>query len=233
MDLDIFEKTKSLEIFNIFSFLSLVVYSIVLVYTVYINLIFSIKTEKIDLFFPCIFLSFLELVLSLYNTGIQNNYAEYAEFSSRFHLFYISFETITIAIFYVSIANQSKMDSKIWLLLFCILIILIFFVIFEVTSFYISLVLFEFFIINICSISIYILAIKNEDFKLRPDKFYINNGLFLFINFTVPYFIIDESNQSNLMILKALKSINSIGYCIMFISNILSKKWNIKNLQQS
>lgn len=226
-------KVIKLEIFRILSTFTLFVYSLLLIYTVYVNLIYSLKTQTIDLFFPCIFLSFVELVLAIYFTGILNYYNEFAEFSKKFHLFFILSETLTVCIFYLRETIHNKMDMKIWILLLCLFFITIFLAIFNVTSYYISLVLFEFFIINTCSISIYFSAIKNKDFNLKQDKFIINNGLFIFINFTAPYFIIDESIDSNYFILSALKFINSIGYCIFFISNILSIKWKIKNLPQS
>ncbi|MEY4660235.1 MAG: hypothetical protein RLZZ42_187 [Bacteroidota bacterium] len=191
------------------------------------------KFKKIDIFLPCITLSCVEIILAIYFTGFNNDYKQFAEFSQYYHTIYIVIESILIAVFYFNLNATNRIKYIISYVIITIFLLLFVAVILEYCSVYLGLVIFEFFLVNVNALSIYFISIKSNKFEIRNDELIINNGLFIFINFTAPYFIIDQSAEDYNYILNSLKFINSFGYCIFCFTNILSIKWKIKNLQIS
>lgn len=226
-------KHKNLNLFNIISTFTLFVYSLTYFITLWHSLDYSIKLKKIDIFLPCILLSCVEIILAIYFTGFNNEYKKFADFSSYYHSIYIIIESIIISIFYFRVTSKNTNKSIIMYLLITIFLSLSIAVIFKYFSLYLGLVIFEFFMVNVNALSIYFMAIKNNKFNIRTDELIISNGLFIFINFTAPYFIIDQSVDNYSYLLNPLKFINSIGYCIFCFTNILAIKWKIKNSQIS
>jgi hypothetical protein len=117
--------------------------------------------------------------------------------------------------------------------LFRIFIILLTLFYWRITDFYLSLAIFEFLLINIYAITIFISNINNKEKWVRNDKLIINNGLFIFINFTMPFYMIENFIPPKSVILYTLDFINNIGYCIFYFTILLSMKWQIKNIQLS
>jgi hypothetical protein len=80
--------------------------------------------------------------------------------------------------------------------------------------------------INTFAINIFYSEIEKPNFKWQQSNLIINNGLFAFINFTVPLYIISDKGFFNEEEIKySIAFINEIGYMIIFISLIKSLKW--------
>ena len=227
------ENINKLTFFNVISTFTLFVYSLTYFITIWYSLQYSIKFRKIDIFLPCITLSCIEIILAIYFTGINNDYNQFAEFSQYYHTVYIAIESFIIAVFYFNLNTTKRIKHIISYVIIAIFLLLCIAVILEFCSLYLGLVIFEFFLVNVNALSIYFIAIKSNKFEIRNDELIISNGLFIFINFTAPYFIVDQSVEDYNYILNSLKFINSLGYCIFCFTNILSIKWKIKNLQIS
>ena len=112
-----------------------------------------------------------------------------------------------------------------------ILIVSVSFVSFQLSSVnffeknYLTLTILEIIIVNVSACKILIGEINNTNLKYPTSFIILIKGLFIFINFTAPYFVISSylgSSQNNLT--NMLNIINDLGYIIFFISLYKSYK---------
>ena len=200
---------------------------------VYVNIIYTIRFKKINLFLPCLIISFTEIVLLIVLAGILKQGKTLYTITEYIRPYYILIESIIIFIFYLKINLQHKLKIAILYSVITILAILLALFYLSVINFYLSFAIFEFLLININAITIFIYNINSREKLIRNDNLIINNGLFIFINFTMPFYLIQNFIPPKSYIMETLEFINTIGYCIFYYTILLSMKWQIKNLQLS
>ncbi len=200
---------------------------------VYVNIIYTIRFKKINLFLPCLIISFAEIVLMFMLTGILQKQNTFKIIMEYIRPNYLLIELIIIFIFYLKINLNTKLKNAILYLVISVLVILLTLLYLRITNFYLSFAIFEFLLININAITIFISNINSTERLIRNDNLIINNGLFLFINFTMPFYLIENFIPPKSYIIYTLEFINTIGYCIFYYTILLSMKWQIKNLQLS
>jgi len=192
----------------------------------------SIRNKKLHLFLPLILFSVFDYAFTFVTIDIVNDINFYNKASKVYQPLFICLEIITLAIFYKlgNPINKIVYDrtNKIIFISFLICII---FVYKNWISFYLSLVIFEFILINSFSIKIYFSLIKSSKTEISDSDHFINNGFFTFINLTAPFFIISDTSFFNEKKLEySIYFINEIGYMIIFYSIIKSIRWKNKKL---
>ena len=192
----------------------------------------SIGNKKLHLFLPLIFFSALDYTYSLVTIDIFNRIDLFEKASKVYQPIFICLEIIIVAKFY-KVGNPIKKllfdtTNKIILISFIIFTLMVFS---NLISFYLSLVLFEFILINSFAIKTYYSIIQSSETELSESDLIINNGLFTFINLTAPFYIISDSGFFNEKKLEySIFFINEIGYMIIFFCLIRSIRWKNKNL---
>ena len=219
--------------FSITYTITLFIYTCILIWLVYTNIIYTIRFKKINIFLPCLIISFTEIIVMIIFTALLKDGNAASKITEYLNPIYILIESIIIFIFYLNFNLIPKLKTAILYSVISILIILITLLYLRVSNFYLSLAIFEFLLINIYAITIFISNINNNEKWIWNDKLIINNGLFIFINFTIPFYLIESLTTPKSVILYTLDFINTIGYCIFYFSILLSMKWQIKNLQLS
>jgi hypothetical protein len=200
---------------------------------VYINIIYTSRFKKINIFLPCLIISFTEIIIMIVFTALLQDGNTASKITEFLLPIYILIESTIIFIFYLNFNLIPKLKIAILYSVISIFIILLTLFYWRITDFYLSLAIFEFLLINIYAITIFISNINNKEKWVRNDKLIINNGLFIFINFTMPFYMIENFIPPNSVILYSLDFINNIGYCIFYFTILLSMKWQIKNIQLS
>lgn len=174
------------------------------------------------------FLDNLKIVIIfeiLRNEKLQNSISEI------YQPLYIILEIFTVFIFYqFGKSTRNIIKDRTNVILIIVLSILILLNLTKIISFYLLLVIFEFLMINTFAIKLFYSEIDNPNIKRLKSDSIINNGLFAFINFTVPLYIISDKGIFNEVEMKyTIGFINEIGYLIIFLSLIKSVKWKIQN----
>jgi hypothetical protein len=208
-------------------------YTCLLVWLVYVNIIYTIRFKKINLFFPCLIISFTEIFLTFILSGILQKQNALKTIMENIRPNYILIEVIIIFIFYLKINLKPKLKIAILYSVVSLLVTFLTLLYLRIINFYLSFAIFEFLLININAIAIFIYNINSGEKLIRNDNLIINNGLFLFINFTMPFYLIENFVPPKSYITYTLEFINTIGYCIFYYTILLSMKWQIKNLQLS
>ena len=220
-------------VFKLIYKVSLFFYACLLFRLLYVNIIYVRRFKKINIFLPCLIISFFEIVLMIIFTGVLDQGQNILKITEYTRPIYILTESIIIFIFYLNFNLIPKIKSAILYSVISIFIIIVTLLYWEVTNIYLSLAIFEFLLINIYAITIFISNINNNEKWIWNDKLIINNGLFIFINFTIPFYLIESFISPKSVILYTLDFINNIGYCIFYFTILLSMKWQIKNIQLS
>lgn len=222
-----------MKFFNITYTVTLFTYTCLLVWLVYVNIIYTIRFKKINLFFPCLIISFTEIFLTFILSGILQKQNALKTIMENIRPNYILIEVIIIFIFYLKINLKPKLKIAILYSVVSLLVTFLTLLYLRIINFYLSFAIFEFLLININAIAIFIYNINSGEKLIRNDNLIINNGLFLFINFTMPFYLIENFVPPKSYITYTLEFINTIGYCIFYYTILLSMKWQIKNLQLS
>ncbi len=219
--------------FNLTYTITSFIYTCIVLWLVYINIIYTIRFKKINIFLPCLLISFIEIIVMIIFTALLKDVNTASKITEFLHPIYILIESIIIFIFYLKFNLIPKLKNATLYSIISIFIILVSLLYLRVTNFYLSLAIFEFLLINIYAITIFISNITNKEKWISNDKLIINNGLFIFINFTIPYYLIESFISPKSFILYTLDFINTIGYCIFYFTILLSMKWQLKNIQLS
>lgn len=157
-------------------------------------------------------LSYLILVI------VKEDKPFFYEISSKTQLGFQLFEIFIITAFYIANTYHSK---KVYGAIKNILIsVLVTGYIIIIRSNYnpeILLTLIELLIINFFAIRFY-LFYYDKNISDNKEIKYLTNGLFIFINITTPYYMIENKLQVNYPeLIRYLNAINDLGYSILFI----------------
>lgn len=170
-------------------------------------------------------LSSIDSLSYLYLAIIKSNKASFIIFSEYTQLIYLAIELYVITDFLIRTTKKDNNISYKHSLLTFILpftLVLINYLYFHIDF---LIVILELFIINIFSIKYFLNYYNTTDSNRNKNK-YLIAGLFIFINITAPYYIIQSKIESNApYIMSYINFINDLGYIILFISIIKEIKW--------
>jgi hypothetical protein len=178
-----------------------------------------------------LFFSFLDNALIVLIFEILRYEKFHDSFSEIYQPTYIIIEIVTVFIFYqFGKSSRNIIKDKTNIILIMVLFFLFLLYLTKIISFYLILVIFEFLMINTFAIKLFYSEIEKPNLTRPQSDSTINNALFAFVNFTIPFYIISDNGFFNEEeIQDAAAFINEIGYMIIFISLIKSVKWKIQN----
>lgn len=178
------------------------------------------KISKLKFFVLLLSLSIIDTVSYLVISVILKKTNIFLEISPIIQSFYLVTEFSIFSIFFMRIIKNKYLQFFLKFILISFLIIDIILIINGInaiekyfTIFFIT----EFLIVNIFCV---IILIKNlyDQLQIEPWDLKALNGIFIFINFTAPYYFISQYlNINNQNLIYSLNSINDIGYSILFI----------------
>ncbi len=228
---DKFGKSRKLKTLLIISYILHKVNFFISFYVCYILIKDSKSVKKIHLFLPMLVFSFLDNLIIVIIFDILRNEKLQDSISEIYQPLYIILEIVTVFIFYqFGKSSRNIIKDRTNLILIVVLLILFVLDLTKIISFYLILVIFEFLMINTFAIKLFYSEIDNPNFSRPKSDSIINNGLFAFINFTVPFYIISDNGiffEDEIKYTVAF--INEIGYMIIFLSLIKSVKWKTLN----
>gem|GEM_PF-3460742 len=173
------------------------------------------KDDKIIGIFSLSIISIIDSITYIYLVIIKQDKHLFINISEYTQFLYQFLEIIIIFHFYlITQIKQSKFlnFSKLILIVFSMII----FFIFKLSEREIFLTVFELSIINFFSIRFFFSEFKRNHYRENTFK-YISFGLFIFANFTAPYYIIENKLENNHpSIIQSLNFISDIGYTILF-----------------
>jgi len=198
----------------------------------FIVLIKAIKHYKysypINLFTWVLILSVIDNFIYIIIVIILKNPSLFFEIIKYSQSFYQSVEYSVVCFFFVKIIKQNIYTKILKLIVLIIAVIAFIFAINGKNLFETNILVFvilEIIIVNISSSIIFIGEINESNTDIPRSNVILAKGLFVFINFTAPYFLISNFLGENYNYLtKSLNFINDIGYIIFFISLYKSYK---------
>jgi hypothetical protein len=198
----------------------------------FILLVKAIKNYKvtypINIFIWVIALSVMDTLIFIFVSKILRDNILFLEIAKYYQSFYQLVECVVIFIYFLLILKNA-------LLRFIIKIFIIFLLLFfSISSIYgknifeenfLFIIIIQILIINICSCLIFINDIEGSNPELKESHVILAKGIFIFINFTSPYYIISKYLEENLFSVSIyLNVISDIGYIIFFNSLLKSYK---------
>ena len=170
----------------------------------------------------------IDSLVFIFLTIILKNKILFLEIAKYLQSIYKLVECIIIFIYFSIILKNDYLRFIIKIVI--IFLILFFFIsaiygknIFEEN--YLLIIIVQLLIVNACSCLIFIEEINGSNLDLKKSHVILSKGIFIFINFTAPYYIISKYLFKNLFFVhNYLNSINDIGYIIFFISLLKSYK---------
>lgn len=198
----------------------------------FILLIKAIKyykvTYPINIFIWVIALSVMDTLVYVFVSIILKDKILFLEIAKYLQSIYQLVECIVIFIFFLLIL---KNDLLRFIIIIVIIFILIFFSIFAINGknifeeYFLFIVIIQVLVVDICYCLIFITDIKGSNPALKNSHVILTNGIFIFINFTAPYYIISKYLYENLFsVSEYLNMINDVGYIIFFSSLLKSYK---------
>ncbi len=195
----------------------------------YFGLKFFEKTKPLRGFLILSILSSIDSFSYLYFAIVRSNKESFTILSEHTQLIYLVVEIYVITDFLLkSTIKDNHISNKYSFLTYTIpfTLILINYLFFNVDF---LIVILELVIINLFSIK-YFLNYYNTTKINRNRNRHLITGLFIFINMTAPYYIIQSNIESNAAYMMSyINFINDLGYTILFISIIKEIKWVTKN----
>lgn len=141
---------------------------------------------------------------------------------------YLIVEFSIFCIFLIKQLEDEQLKLFIKIILLIVVISAIIFISIGINPFnkyYFYFILIEFLIVNVFCIIIFMKNVSN-DLKIQNWNINIVKGLFIFINFTAPYYVISQYiNPQKIILLYSLNSINDFGYSILFLYIFNSFRW--------
>ena len=185
-------------------------------------------TYPINIFIWVIALSVIDTLIYIIVSIILRDNILFLEIAKYFQSFYQLVECLVVFIYFVLILKND-------LFRFIIKIVIIFFLLFfSISAIYgknifeenfLFVIIIQILIVNICSCLIFITDIKGSNPELKESHVILAKGIFIFINFTAPYYIISKYLEENLFSVSIyLNIINDIGYIFFFSSLFKSYK---------
>jgi hypothetical protein len=185
-------------------------------------------TYPINIFIWVITLSVIDSLVFIFLTIILKDKILFLEIAKYLQSIYQLVECIIIFIYFSIIL---KNDFLRFIIKIVIMFLLLFFFISAIygknifEENYLLIIIVQLLIVNACSCLIFIEEINGSNLDLKKSHVILSKGIFIFINFTAPYYIISKYLFKNLFFVhNYLNSINDIGYIIFFISLLKSYK---------
>lgn len=201
-----------------FSSLSLAIYGL-------IN-IKKLGDLKIFVWLPI--LSFIDSFSLILFVTVLDQQKTFLFFSSYFQIIYLISELAIIIFFYSRIIFNVKSKSFYFITIIILFLLLSsrYFTDVHIANDYLPVfVVIEALIINICFGILISHKFKDDSFNIGVWANHINKGLFLFINTTSPYYLVNNFFDTNEEILNTyLNFIGSLGYIILFYHIYKAKK---------
>lgn len=175
-----------------------------------------------------IFLSLLSVTDSLsyiYLVIIEKNKPTFYIISEQTQILYHVFEIGVILYFFISKNYDQKVIIKKYkTLIFALLTLLYLYnILIQPTNTF--LILSELIIVNTLCINYFFSTYKKEISQIDTHK-YLINGLFIFINITAPYYILENNiEKTTPFLISYINFINDLGYTILFLSINKEVKW--------
>ncbi len=201
------------------------------IFCVYFGIKYFQKIKSIRGFILLSILSSLDSFTYLYLAIIKEEKGSFLILSNYTQIIYLIIELLVITEYLIRINLTKKIDIfqfRISITLIALILLVINFLYFRID---LLIIISELIIINIFSIN-YHLSFYNKNKHEREKNKYLISGLFIFINMTAPYYIIQNNIESNApYILNYINFINDLGYSILFISIIKEIKWRIQTYE--
>jgi hypothetical protein len=144
------------------------------------------------------------------------------------YIFYL-FEITTIIYFYHSLISKRKYWLKtVSILIASITLSILFYLLFKLNFNFVTftiIIVFELIFINFSFGYFFNLSIEKSFLTKKPNLNLINNGFFIFVNLTSPFYFITLLLEKQNMGSYNLDFINHIGYIILHLSIIIYYKW--------
>ena len=181
---------------------------------------------KVFLLLPI--LSFIDSFSLILLTNLLDRQTTFLIFSSYFQIIFLVTELAVIIFFYMQIFLRIKSQSFYLIPVITIIILLSvrFFMEINIANDYLPVfVVIESVIINICFGMLIARKFKDDNLKISLWANQINKGLFLFVNTTAPYYLVNNFFDTHQDILnRYLNFIGSLGYIILFYHIYKAKK---------
>lgn len=174
------------------------------------------RDDKIIGIFSLSIISIVDSITYIFIVIIKQDKLLFINFSVYTQFLYQFLELIIIFHFYLKTEiKESEFFKFSKLVLTAYSMILLF--IFKYSEIEIFFTVFNLLIINFFSIRFFIAEFNENHFQTNSFK-YIRFGLFIFANFTAPYYIIENNLEINHpTIIRSLNFISDIGYTILFV----------------
>jgi len=175
-----------------------------------------------------IFLSLLSIADSLsyiYLVIIEKNKTTFYKISEQTQILYHVVEIGVILYFFISKNyDQKVLIKKHKTLIFALLTLLYLYnILIQSTNTF--LILSELIIVNTLCINYFFSIYKKKISQIDTHK-YLINGLFIFINITAPYYILENNiEKTTPFLISYINFINDLGYTILFLSINKEVKW--------
>lgn len=175
-----------------------------------------------------IFLSLLSIADSLsyiYLVIIEKNKTTFYIISEQTQILYHVVEIGVILYFFISKNYDQKVLIKKHKTLIFALLTLLYLYNILIHSTNTFLILSELIIVNTLCINYFFSTYKKKISQIDTHK-YLINGLFIFINITAPYYILENNiEKTTPFLISYINFINDLGYTILFLSINKEVKW--------
>lgn len=186
------------------------------------------KTLDILLLFTLV-LSIIDITSNIILIDILKKKSIFIKFATiQQYVFYL-FETTTIIHFYhILISKRNYWIKTVTMIIASIILSLLLYSLFKLNINFITftiVIVFELIFINFSFGYFFNLSIEKSFLTKKPNLNLINNGLFIFVNITSPFYFITLLLEKQNTETYNLDFINHIGYIILHLSIIIYYKW--------
>lgn len=176
------------------------------------------KEDKIHGIYSLSIISIIDSITYIYLVLIKQDKSLFISLSKYTQFVYQFLEIMIILHFYLITESEKSKLLKFSkpIIIFCSLLLILIFSNYNEKEIFFT--VFELAIVNFFSIRFFFSEFNTKHYKERSFKF-ILFGLFIFVNFTAPYYIIENKLEVNHpIIIQSLNFISDIGYTILFAS---------------
>ena len=174
-------------------------------------------------------LSIIDIISNIILIDLMKKESIFIAFASiQQYLFYL-FEVTTIIYFYHILISKRKYWLKtVSIIITSIILSILFYLLLKLNLNFITftiIIVFELIFINFSFGYFFNLSMEKSFLTKKPNLISINNGFFIFVNLTSPFYFITLLLEKQNMESYNLDFINHIGYIILHLSIIIYYKW--------
>ena len=174
-------------------------------------------------------LSIIDITSNIILIDLMKKESIFIAFASiQQYLFYL-FEVTTIIYFYHILISKRKYWLKtVSIIITSIILSILFYLLLKLNLNFITftiIIVFELIFINFSFGYFFNLSMEKSFLTKKPNLISINNGFFIFVNLTSPFYFITLLLEKQNMESYNLDFINHIGYIILHLSIIIYYKW--------